>query len=113
MSDNDNTADWSRLWNSPEMLRLRRDRRDFFGRAWALFGVSFSALLAVVAFDPDLTAHRLFPGMSVGLLLSLTYVAVVMSLAALYVRRSRRWDVLAATAVAHLDAPTAKEKADV
>ncbi|MEV6140048.1 DUF485 domain-containing protein [Nocardia sp. NPDC051990] len=81
------------------MLRLRRDRRDFFLLAWPIFALFFCALLGVTAFAPGVTAQRPVPGLSVGLILALSYVVVVMALSAWYVRRSRRWDVLAAEAL--------------
>ena len=85
------------------MLHLRRDRRNFFLRAGVIFAVAFGSLLGVAAFAPGVTAQRPVPGLSLGLILALTYVVVVMALGAWYVRRARRWDALAAEALAAPD----------
>lgn len=93
------TPDWSRLWASPGMLALRRDRRAFFTVAWTVFAVAFTLLVGFAAFAPEIIAKRPVPGLSIGLILGLSYVATVMSLAGWYVRRARRWDALAAAAL--------------
>jgi uncharacterized membrane protein (DUF485 family) len=77
------------------MIGLRRDRRSFFVRAWAIYAIAFSALLGIVAFAPGIAAKRPVPGLSVGIILALSYVTVVMALSAWYVRRARHWDELA------------------
>lgn len=97
------TQDWSRLWASPGMLRLRRDRRAFFTVAWTVFAVAFALLVGFAAFAPEIIAKRPVPGLSIGLILGLSYVVTVMSLAAWYARRARRWDALAANAVGPAD----------
>jgi hypothetical protein len=39
------------------MIGLRRDRRSFFVRAWAIYAIAFSALLGIVAFAPGIAAN--------------------------------------------------------
>ncbi|MDF3306444.1 DUF485 domain-containing protein [Rhodococcus sp. T2V] len=102
-------GDWSRLWTSPAMLALRHDRRDFFTIAWGVFAVAFFALLGFAAFAPEIIAKRPVPGLSIGLILALTYVATVMSLGAWYVRRARHWDTLAAAVLSTPTAPLEQE----
>ncbi|QSE89841.1 DUF485 domain-containing protein [Rhodococcus pseudokoreensis] len=103
-------VDWSRLWSDPAMLRLRDDRRSFFTIAWSVFAVAFFALVGFAAFAPEIIAKRPVPGLSIGLILALTYVATVMSLGAWYVRRARHWDTLAA---AVLSTPTTTREREV
>lgn len=92
------------------MLRLRRDRRNFFLSAWPIFAVFFCSLLGVTAFAPGLTAQRPLPGLSVGLILALCYVVAIMAHTTWYVRRARHWDVLAAEALTStVGAPSEEE----
>ncbi|WP_342661568.1 hypothetical protein Rruber_05367 (plasmid) [Rhodococcus ruber] len=110
MPSTETAVDWSRLWSDPAMLRLRGDRRSFFTIAWGVFAVAFCALVGFAAFSPEIVAKRPVPGLSIGLILSLAYVATVMGLGTWYVRRARHWDTLAA---AVLDAPTAAREREV
>ena len=79
-------ASWRQVWDSPEMLALRGDRKRFFTAAWT-------------AFFPSVTGHRIIGSITVGFALSALYIATVLLLTALYVRRARRWDGLAARAL--------------
>lgn len=110
MPPTETAVDWSRLWSDPAMLRLRGDRRSFFTVAWSVFAVAFCTLVGFAAFAPEIVAKRPVPGLSIGLILSLTYVATVMGLGVWYVRRARHWDTLAA---AVLNAPTAAREREV
>lgn len=92
------------------MLRLRGDRRSFFTIAWSVFAVAFFALVGFAAFAPEIIAKRPVSGLSIGLFLSLTYVATVMGLGGWYVRRARHWDTLAA---AVLSTPVAAREREV
>ncbi|MEE2062172.1 DUF485 domain-containing protein [Rhodococcus artemisiae] len=113
MSSNEPRADWSRLWDTPAMVRLRRDRRRFFTVAWTIFGGAFTALVGVAAFAPDLVAQRPIPGLSVGLILSAVYVCTVMSLGAWYVHRARHWDALASAALSNSHTGGVEEASNV
>lgn len=92
-------ASWRQVWDSPEMLALRGDRKRFFTAAWTAFLATFGLLLTVTAFFPSVTGHRIIGSITVGFALSALYIATVLLLTALYVRRARRWDGLAARAL--------------
>ncbi|MFF2108532.1 DUF485 domain-containing protein [Rhodococcus koreensis] len=110
MPPTETAVDWSRLWSDPAMLRLRGDRRSFFTIAWSVFAVAFCVLVGFAAFAPEIIAKRPMSGLSIGLILSLAYVATVMGLGAWYVRRARHWDTLAA---AVLSTPTVVREREV
>ncbi|WP_431908692.1 DUF485 domain-containing protein [Amycolatopsis thermoflava] len=80
----------------PDLARLIADRRRFFAYAWSVFLVAAVLLFGAAAFAPAVLGHILAPGISVGLVAGLLYVALIFVLTVQYARRARGWDAIVA-----------------
>ncbi|MFC9836367.1 DUF485 domain-containing protein [Rhodococcus sp. NPDC127530] len=112
MASTTTDTDWTRLWASPDMQALRRDRRAFFAVAWTLFGAGFTTLIGVSAFAKQTMGSEIVDGLSVGLVLALAYITIVMVVTFWYVQRARVWDAMAARAIAGTRFTSRAESAD-
>jgi uncharacterized membrane protein (DUF485 family) len=87
---------WEALARDPRFVALVADRRRFVTRATVFYTAYLLAYLALLGFAPDLMAKEVLGSISLAVLggLSICVLAVVMAM--LYLRRSERWDRMAA-----------------
>ena len=86
---------WEAVARDPRFRALVADRRRFVVRATVVYTGYLIAYLALLGFAKDFMAKEVVGSLSLALLggLSICLVAVVM--AAVYIRRSERWDRMA------------------
>jgi uncharacterized membrane protein (DUF485 family) len=86
---------WEAVARDPRFVALVGERRRFVVRATAFYCVYLLAYLALLGFAKDFMAKEVVGSISLAVLggLSICVLAVVM--AAIYVRRSERWDRMA------------------
>jgi uncharacterized membrane protein (DUF485 family) len=86
---------WEAVARDPRFVALVSERRRFVVRATAFYCAYLLAYLALLGFAKDFMAREVAGSVSLAIVggLSICVLAVVM--AAMYVRRSERWDRMA------------------
>jgi uncharacterized membrane protein (DUF485 family) len=80
----------------PQMRELIAARRRFFVVAWSVFLAAAVLLFGGAAVVPGALGVALVDGVSVGVVLSCAFVALIFVLTVAYARRARAWDRLVA-----------------
>jgi uncharacterized membrane protein (DUF485 family) len=88
------THDWTGIANDPAFHELKRARRRFTIPATIFFLCYYISLPILVGFCPALMKTPVWGKVNVAYLFALSQFIMTWTLCALYVRASRRWDVM-------------------
>ena len=90
------TPDWAAIERLPEFRALVRAKRAFIVPATIVFVAYYFALPALVGYWPEAMSARVVGPINVAYLFALSQFVMAWTLMAIYVRRARRFDALAA-----------------
>ena len=86
---------WEAVARDPRFIALVGERRRFVVRATVFYCAYLLAYLALLGFAKDFMAKEVVGSISLAVLGGLSICVVAVAMAALYVRRSERWDRMA------------------
>ena len=90
MSSRPDAGEWLAMSEDREFCALVRSKRRVLLSSWLLVVISFFGLSAGIALAPGWFAQRVVGEINIALLLALAEVALVLLVAAFYVRRASR-----------------------
>jgi uncharacterized membrane protein (DUF485 family) len=99
-STQDASPDWARLENDRRFRELIAAKRRFILPCTAFFLLYYFALPVLVGYYPDLMARDVVGQINIAYLFALSQFAMAWILMALYVKRAKRFDAMAAELVA-------------
>lgn len=93
-------AEWDSVANDPEFVTLLRARRSFVVPATIFFIAYYFALPLSVGFLPAVMSRPVLGPLTLAYLAAFSQFVMAWVLCALYMRRAKRFDALAASVVA-------------
>jgi len=96
------SRDWAAIERTPEFQELLRAKRAFVLPASLFFVLYYFALPVLVGYWPDAMSRTVTGRINVAYLFALSQFAMAWTLMALYVRRARRYDAMAAALLVRL-----------
>jgi uncharacterized membrane protein (DUF485 family) len=93
-------VDWRAIEDSPEFQELVNKRRSFVLPATIFFLAWYMGFILLTAYAEGFMSERVYEGLTVGYCLALTQFVMVVTLGAMYLRRSAKtYDPLAEKAI--------------
>ena len=88
-------SDWDRVAANPEFRALMKAKKRFIVPATIFFVVYYFTLPVLVGYAPGFMDRRVFGVLNIAYLFALSQFFMAWTIAALYVRVARKWDVQA------------------